>query len=84
MAGPHVAGLVALLISAEPELAGRVSAIEELIIRSALRRTTDEGCGGDTLTSVPNHTYGWGRIDALAAYRLLGIVEVYMPVLLPK
>ena len=29
---------------------------------------TSEGCGGDTSTSHPNHTYGWGRIDAWSAY----------------
>lgn len=88
MAGPHVAGLVALLISAEPDLAGRVSTLEALITRSALRRTTDEGCGGDTTTSVPNNTYGWGRIDALAAYHLIGTevvnFDVFMPVLIPR
>ena len=88
MAGPHVAGLVALLISAEPELAGRVNTLEDLITRSALRRTTGEGCGGDGLTSVPNHTYGWGRIDALAAYNLIGtevvFFDLFLPVLIPR
>lgn len=88
MAAPHVAGLVALLISAEPDLAGRVNTLEELITRSALRRTTSEGCGGDTVTSVPNHTYGWGRIDALAAVNLIGTeviyFDIFMPVLIPR
>ena len=88
MAGPHVAGLVALLISADPELAGEVTILEALITQSALRRTTTEGCGGDTPTTVPNNVYGWGRIDALAAYELLqtGTVgrEVYLPVLVPR
>jgi len=88
MAGPHVAGLVALLVSADPELAGQVAILEALITQSALQRTTTEGCGGDTPTSVPNNVYGWGRVDALAAYELLrtGTVgrEVYLPVLLPR
>jgi serine protease AprX len=70
MAGPHVAGLVALVISANPALAGDVDRIEEIIEQSAVKKTTTEGCGGDTSTQVPNNTYGWGRIDALAAVNL--------------
>lgn len=67
MAGPHVAGLVALIISANPSLAGDVDRIEEIIEQTAAKKTTTEGCGLDTTTQVPNNTYGWGRIDALAA-----------------
>lgn len=67
MAGPHVAGLVALVISANPSLAGNVDRIEDIIEASAEKKTTAEACGGDTGTQVPNNTYGAGRIDALAA-----------------
>ena len=67
MAGPHVAGLVALIISANPALAGNVDAIEDIIEQTAVRKTTNEGCGLDSPTQVPNNTYGWGRINALAA-----------------
>jgi subtilisin family serine protease len=67
MAGPHVAGLVALLISANPGLRGDVDQLEDIIEQTAVKKTTNEGCGGDTATQVPNNTYGWGRIDALAA-----------------
>jgi serine protease AprX len=67
MAGPHVAGLVALILSARPDLAGQVDRIEDIIRRTCVPLTTSDGCGGDTPESVPNHTYGWGRIDALAA-----------------
>ena len=70
MAGPHVAGLVALVISANPALAGNVDRIEEIIEKSAEKKTTEEACGGDTDTQVPNNTYGWGRIDALAAVEM--------------
>lgn len=69
MAGPHVAGLVALLISANPKLAGKIDRLEDIIEQTAVRKTTAEGCGGDTSGAVPNNTYGWGRIDALAAAR---------------
>lgn len=88
MAAPHVAGLVALLVSAEPLLAGRVDAIEAIITNSALPLMTDEGCGTDAPNSLPNNVYGWGRIDALAAYEALGggiiTYDVFVPVLKPR
>jgi len=68
MAAPHVAGLVALLISANPNLRGDVDTLESIIERSAAGKTTSQGCGEDTPTAVPNNVYGWGRVDALAAY----------------
>lgn len=68
MAAPHVAGLVALMISAEPTLAGDVDEIERIIEETALpRTTTTQNCGGTPGSEVPNNTYGFGRIDALAA-----------------
>lgn len=71
MAGPHVAGLVALVISAEPALAGNVDGVETVIEQSALALTTTQGCGGDTGDAVPNNVFGWGRIDALGAINAL-------------
>jgi uncharacterized repeat protein (TIGR01451 family) len=63
MAAPHVAGLVALLISAQPALRGQVEQIETLIEQTALHiPSTDCSSQG-----VPNNLYGWGRIDALEA-----------------
>jgi subtilisin family serine protease len=71
MAGPHVAGVVALLISAHPELRGDVDAIEQLIRLTALpRTTTNQTCGDVPGTQVPNNTYGWGCINAMAALGL--------------
>ena len=67
MAGPHVAGLVALLLSANPKLEGLINRLEDIIEQTAVRKTTTEGCGLDSPTAVPNNTFGWGRIDALAA-----------------
>lgn len=71
MAAPHVAGLVALLISAEPALRGQPDQIEALIAHSALPRTSTQTCNGVSGSSIPNNTYGWGRIDALSAYQRL-------------
>lgn len=67
MAAPHVAGLAALLLSARPEIAGQVDLIEEIIQNSALPLTTDQQCGDIPGNQIPNNTFGWGRIDALAA-----------------
>ena len=70
MAAPHVAGLTALLISAQPALAGQVDELENLIEQTAVPLFTQpDTCGGDTITSHPNHTYGWGRIDAWSAFQ---------------
>jgi len=67
MAGPHVVGAAALLWSAAPQLQGDVGATEWILERSARARTTSQSCGGDEPTDVPNHVYGWGIVDALAA-----------------
>lgn len=79
MAAPHVAGLVALLISAAPSLAGDVDAIEAILQGTAVPRTTSQLCGSDTPTSVPNHVYGYGRIDALAAILEQFPHKLYLP-----
>jgi subtilisin family serine protease len=67
MAGPHVAGVAALLWSAAPDLIGDVDATEMVIEQSARPRTTSQGCGGDGPSDVPNNVYGWGIVDALEA-----------------
>ncbi len=68
MAGPHVAGAVALLISAYPWLAGNVDALEDILEQSAVHLTSTQNCGGVPGSTIPNNTFGWGRIDVLAAY----------------
>jgi serine protease AprX len=67
MAGPHVAGAVALLISAAPGLAGKVDSIERILEKTAVRITTSQTCNGTSPTTFPNNTVGHGRIDILAA-----------------
>ena len=67
MAGPHVVGVVALLLSAHPELKGQVDGVERIIERTAVPRTNSPSCGDIPGVNVPNNTYGWGRVDALAA-----------------
>ncbi|HEX4439369.1 MAG TPA: S8 family serine peptidase [Thermoanaerobaculia bacterium] len=68
MAGPHVVGVVALVLSGDPDLIGDTDAIESLLTATAVPRTTAESCGGVPGSQVPNNTFGWGRVDALAAF----------------
>jgi subtilisin family serine protease len=67
MAAPHLGGEAALLWSAVPELRGNVQLTYWIIEQSAMGITTNDGCGGDGPTDIPNNTYGWGRIDAFEA-----------------
>jgi subtilisin family serine protease len=67
MAGPHVAGLVALMISANPALAGEVDLIEDIIEATAIPMVANQECEGIPGTAIPNAVYGYGRINALAA-----------------
>jgi serine protease AprX len=70
MAGPHVAGAVALIISARPDLAGEVDVIEDLLKNTAQIIAAADTCGGVPGTETPNNTYGWGRIDVFEAVKL--------------
>src|SRR5262249_39889084 len=83
MAAPHVAGLVGLLLSAAPGLIGLPDSIEPVITGSANHLTTSETCGGIPAGTYPNNTFGWGRIDALAAVEAssaaLGIAQTDSP-----
>jgi serine protease AprX len=68
MAGPHVVGVVALLLSGSPNLVGDPDAIEAGLTATAQPRTIDETCGDVPGSDVPNNTFGWGRVDALSAF----------------
>ena len=66
MAAPHVAGAVALLWDAVPELMGDVARTRAILDDSAADRA-DTSCGG---TTDDNNVWGEGRLDVLAAYEL--------------
>lgn len=66
MAGPHVAGAVALLWSAQPALVGQIEQTERILADSAMALDST-ACGA---TSRPNYVFGWGRLDAKAAVDL--------------
>ena len=79
MASPHVAGLAALMISADPGLSGQVDQIERLISHNTLPRTTSQNCGGIPGSQIPNNTYGWGRINSWLAVTNFDIQAVGIP-----
>ncbi len=71
MAGPHVAGVAALLMSVDPTLKRDPARIEALLNATAVNDiTTVQTCGGTTAPgTIPNNTFGHGRVDALNAAR---------------
>ena len=56
-------GAVALLWSAAPQLIGNVAATTDLLKHTALPLTSTEDCGGFSGAIVPNHVFGFGRLD---------------------
>jgi len=69
MAGPHVAGAVALIISSNPALAGQVEEIKNLLRNTAVPLTDTIVCDGISADQIPNFRYGYGRIDVYAAVK---------------
>lgn len=63
MAGPHIVGTVALIISYNPSFRGQVAQIEN-VIRNTAFPTSVTACNS---SGVPNNVYGWGRVDAFDA-----------------
>lgn len=65
MAGPHVAGMAALIWSANPALVGDVDTTVQIIEGTAIYETAPDLCGA--AAPDDNNVYGHGRIDALDA-----------------
>lgn len=70
MAGPHVAGVAALLMSVDPALRRNPAAVETILRQTAVPLASDQTCGEFIGTIIPNATYGHGRIDAWAAFQV--------------
>jgi subtilisin family serine protease len=69
MAGPHVAGVAALLMSAFPQQKNDPPAVRDILQQSASPLPIAGSCGGFPGTDRPNPFTGWGLVDALAAYQ---------------
>jgi serine protease AprX len=68
MSAPHLAGAIALLWSAHPELRGNVNLSETLLLNSANHHVSAAGkCGGTSSREIPNNLFGYGRVDVLGA-----------------
>ena len=67
-AAPHVTGAIALLWSAVPAREGEVDGTELALEGGAVPLTLDLPCGGFSGLVVPNHVFGWGRLDVAGAY----------------
>ncbi|MEO1435225.1 MAG: S8 family peptidase, partial [Bacteroidota bacterium] len=67
MAGPHVAGVVALMISADPTLKGDIPRIRQILEQTTYPAYSLEVCGNILPSVLPNPNVGWGGVDALAA-----------------
>ncbi len=61
-ASPHVAGMIALLWSARPQLVGSVAATESLLFNFAYPRLDNEAAC-PSATAIPNNLYGWGFLQ---------------------
>src|ERR1044071_4920068 len=74
MAGPHVCGVVALLWSARPQLVRDIEATKTILQNTANPGVTvsAQTCGGTPTTQIPNNSFGYGRVDALAAVNSVG------------
>lgn len=62
MAAPHVTGVVALMLQANPNL--NANQIEDILDKTATPLTDDN------FISSPNHGYGYGKVNAYNAVRL--------------
>src|SRR5206468_1163489 len=70
MAGPHVVGTVALLWSARPQLQRDIATTKMVLQNTAnpgVIVNPPQTCGGIPNTTIPNNSFGYGRVDALAA-----------------
>lgn len=71
MAGPHIVGVAALLMSANPSLRGNPEVVKQIMIATAdpvLGISQD--CGDIAVGDVPNNVGGFGRVNAFAAFEL--------------
>jgi hypothetical protein len=62
MAGPHVAGMAALTLSAAPCLRGKPRKLEKHLLQAALPRSGGALCFEASESQIPNNSYGYGAL----------------------
>jgi hypothetical protein len=71
MSSAHVAGVVALLWSARPQLARQITETKTILQNAANPQVNVSAgppyCGDTPPNQIPNNYFGYGRVDALAA-----------------
>jgi subtilisin family serine protease len=70
MAGPHLAGVVALLWSADPSLIGDIDRTGQILIQTAKPYSGAMPSGECFSGGIPNNAYGYGIVDAYAAVKM--------------
>jgi subtilisin family serine protease len=65
MAAPHVAGAVALLWQAKPNLIGKIPSTLQYLTQNATPFTSTLSCGSFRGTSIPNAVFGYGMLNIL-------------------
>ncbi len=78
VAAPHVAGAVALILSARPDLAGRVDTLQMLLQETA-EPQVDFRCPPNDPSGVPNNVWGYGILnvyDAVLLAQSLGMGDI--------
>ena len=66
MAAPHVAGAVALLVSANPELAGEIDLLQMILKQTAEPKLSTQ-CPPNLPGGIPNNVWGYGILNAYDA-----------------
>ncbi len=65
MAASHVAGVVTLMWSANPELIGQIDRTKQILAQTAHYQSASNPCGA--MTDRQNNEYGYGIVDAYEA-----------------
>jgi len=65
MAAPHVAGAVAILWQAKPNLIGNIPLTLQYLTQNATQYTSTQTCGSFHGNSIPNAVFGYGLLNIL-------------------
>jgi hypothetical protein len=68
MAAPELAGGVALLWQAKPDLVGDVAHTETIFTHTSRHMKSTQNCGGSG-QNIPNNVFGWGILNVVHAVK---------------